>query len=66
MDIYKKSLKKFKKEVRKNPFINEQEWNDLACKNNYFSSTTLEAHNDVYNFEDLKRETNTLLFLLIK
>lgn len=55
MNWYKRSLKKFKKVIRKNPKITRDEWNEFAYKNCYFSSITLEAHNDVYNFEDLKK-----------
>ena len=55
MNWYKRSIKKFKKTIRKNPNITKDEWNEYAQQNCYFSSMTLEAHNDVYSFEDLKK-----------
>ena len=55
MNWYKRSLKRFKKVIRKNPNTTREEWEAFAQENCYFSSITLEAHNDVYKFEDLKK-----------
>ena len=54
MNWYKRSIIKFKKVIKKNPKITRDEWDKFAQQNCYFSSITLEAHNDVYDFEDLK------------
>ena len=55
MNWYKRSLKKFKRIIRKNPKITREEWNEFASQNCYFSSMTLEAHHEgIYDFESLK------------
>lgn len=56
MNYYKKSLKEFKRVLKKNKNITRDEWNKYAIENNLFSSFTLEAHADVYNFDDLKKK----------
>lgn len=56
MNYYKKSLKEFKRKLRKNKNITREEWDKYAIENNLFSSFTLQAHNDVNNFEELKKE----------
>ncbi len=55
MNIYKRSFKKFKKIVRKNPEITREEWDNYAMQNILYSSITLEAHTDTYSFADLKK-----------
>lgn len=56
MNYYKKSLKEFKRKLRENKNITREEWDMYAHENCLFSSFTLEAHNNVDNFEDLKKE----------
>lgn len=55
MNYYKRSLKEFKRTLKKNKKITKEEWDKYAMENNLFSSITLEAHADVYNFEHLKK-----------
>lgn len=56
MNHYKKSLKEFKRKLRENKNITREEWDKYAHENCLFSSFTLEAHADVYSFEDLKKK----------
>ena len=56
MNYYKKSLKEFKKKVKKNKTLTKEEWDKYAIDNCLFSSFTLEAHADVYKFDDLKKK----------
>ena len=56
MNYYKKSLKEFKKVIRKNKNMTREEWDKYAMENGFFSALTLEAHADVYSFEDLKKK----------
>lgn len=55
MNYYKKSLKEFKRVLKKNKNITKDEWDKYAEENCLFSSFTLEAHRDVNNFEELKK-----------
>lgn len=55
-NYYKISRKQFKKVLRKHKDITYQIWNRYAHKNGYFSSITLEAHEDAEDFEDLKKK----------
>ena len=54
MNIYKRSIKEFKKIIKKNPSITKDEWDNYAADNILYSSITLEAHTDTYSFEELK------------
>lgn len=56
MNYYKKSLKEFKRKLRENKNMTREEWDMYAEKNCLFSAFTLEAHADVYTFEDLKKK----------
>ncbi len=56
MNFYKKSLKEFKKVIRKNKNITREEWDKYAMENGFFSAFTLEAHGDVCNFDELKKK----------
>lgn len=56
MNYYKKSLKEFKRKLKENKNITREEWDKYAHENCLFSAFTLEAHNNVDNFEDLKKE----------
>lgn len=51
--MYKESLKTLKKVVRKNHNLSREEWDRFARLNNYYSSTTLEAHTNS-TFKQLK------------
>lgn len=55
MNYYLRSLKEFKRKLKENNEITKEEWDKYAHDNYYFSSTTLEAHYDVYDFNVLKR-----------
>lgn len=55
-DYYKFTLKIFKKVLKYNKSLTEQEWDKYASDNNLFSSFTLKAKNDVDNFEELKQK----------
>lgn len=56
MNYYKKSLKEFKRKLKENKNITREEWDKYAYENCLFSAFTLEVHNNVDNFEDLKKE----------
>lgn len=56
MNYYKKSLKEFKRKLKENKNITREEWDKYAYENCLFSAFTLEAHDDVYTFEDLKKK----------
>lgn len=56
MNYYKKSLKEFKRVLKKNKNITKEEWDKYAHENCLFSSFTLEAHADAENFEKLKKK----------
>lgn len=58
MSRYKISLEKFKNTLKQNPDITREEWDIYAHENCLFSAFTLEAHANVYNFEDLKKKYN--------
>ena len=55
MNYYKKSLREFKKVLKKNKNITKEEWDKYAEENCLFSYITLEAHHDAENFEKLKK-----------
>lgn len=55
MNYYLRSLKEFKRKLKENREITKEEWDKYAHENYFFSSITLQAHNDVYSFNDLKR-----------
>ena len=55
MNYYKKSLREFKRVLKKNKNITKEEWDKYAEENCLFSSFTLEEHRDVNNFEELKK-----------
>ena len=56
MSRYRISLDIFKKILKQNPSITREEWDEYAMENCLFSAFTLEAHANVYNFEDLKKK----------
>lgn len=56
MNYYKKSLKEFKRKLRENKNITREEWDKYAHENCLVSAFTLEAHADVYSFDDLKKK----------
>ncbi len=51
---YKTSLKYFKRILKYNKNISENEWDRIAQDNSLFSSFTLKIKNDVRDFEELK------------
>lgn len=56
INYYKKSKKAFKKYIKKNPNCTKEEWDKYAHDNFLFSAFTLECHENVKNFEELKRK----------
>lgn len=44
MNFYKKSKKSFIKNIKRNPYITREEWNNYAHENNYCGAFTLEAN----------------------
>lgn len=58
MDKYQMSLERLKEKLDKEPKMNELEWNNYAMQNNLFSSFTMQAHRNVYNWEQLKKSLN--------
>lgn len=58
MSKYQVSLDALRTMLEKNPNTTEKEWNIYAKKNNLFSSFTMQAHRDVYNWEQLKKSLN--------
>lgn len=55
-NYYKESLKKFKNYIKENPNITREEWDKYAKDNCLFSATTLEAHENVKSFEELRNK----------
>ncbi len=54
MDYYKESLKEFKKIVRENKNITREQWDAYAQQNGLYSALTLQAHENLSSFNDLK------------
>lgn len=52
MNYYKRSLKEFKKYIKRNPYCTREEWDNYAHKNCFFSAFTLESH--TFYEKDLK------------
>lgn len=55
-NYYKNSLKAFKKILKYNKNITEEEWNNYAQENSLFSSITLISKANLENFEELKEQ----------
>lgn len=55
-NYYKDSLKAFKKILKYNKNITEEEWNSYAQENSLFSSITLISKSNLKNFEELKEQ----------
>ena len=55
MDMYKKSLKKFRRIVKRNHHLTREEWDRFARLNNCYSALTLEARKDI-TFEQMKED----------
>lgn len=56
-NYYKTSIKEFKKVIKDNKYITEEEWNNYAQKNNLFSSFTLiSKETGVKDFNELKKQ----------
>lgn len=55
MNYYLRSLKELKKKLKENRKLTKEEWDKYAQDNQFFSSITLEAHYDVYDFDVLKK-----------
>lgn len=53
-NIYKESIKAFKKLLKYNKMLTIEEYDKYARENDLFSSTTLVAKENVKNFEELK------------
>ncbi|MEI3356439.1 MAG: hypothetical protein V8R81_05265 [Clostridia bacterium] len=56
IENYRKSKKKFKEYIKKNPDCTKEEWDKYAQDNRLFSSTTLAFHKNAHNFEELKKK----------
>lgn len=54
MSMYDKSIKEFKRAVRRNPNITKQEWDKYASDNMLYSSLVLEDKKYVKSFKELK------------
>lgn len=54
INYYELTLKYFRKILKYNKNITEEEWDKYAHQNNLFSSLTLKAKEDVDTFEELK------------
>lgn len=55
-NYYKNSLKAFKKILKYNKNISEEEWNNYAQENSLFSSITLISKANLKDFEELKEQ----------
>lgn len=55
-NYYKNSLKAFKKILKYNKNITEEEWNNYAQENSLFSSITLISKANLKDFEELKEQ----------
>lgn len=55
INYYKATLKAFKKILKYNKDINEEEWDKYAFENDLFSSTTLKIKSNVNTFDELKK-----------
>lgn len=55
MDMYKKTLKELKKEVKKNNNLTSAEWDKIASERNCYTSITMEAHNNT-TFKQMKED----------
>lgn len=55
-NYYELSLKYFKKLLKYNKKLTEEEWDKFAQKNGLFSAFTLKAKDDVNTFEQLKEK----------
>lgn len=58
MNRYQISIKILKKKIEENKQLTEKEWDEYAKENALFSSFTLQAHQDVISWEQLKLSLN--------
>jgi len=56
MNKREKSIKELKNKIKQNKNITKEEWDIYAKEKAYFSSNTLYAHENVLNWEQLKRK----------
>lgn len=56
MNNYEKSIKALKIKLKKEKELSKEEWDCYAKQNHLFSSNTLYAHEDVLNWEQLKKK----------
>lgn len=56
MNKYEESLKALKDKLKKENNLSKEEWDIYAKKNNFFSSNTIYAHEDVLNWNQLKKK----------
>ncbi len=54
MNRYQISIKALKKKIQENKQLTESEWDEYARENTLFSSFTLQAHQDVISWKQLK------------
>ena len=52
---YKKSIKILKQILKENGNLTKEEWDKYAQENQLYSTTTLMAHTDTFNWEELKK-----------
>lgn len=56
MNNHEKSVKILKSKLQKESKLTKEEWDDYAKKNKLFSSNTIYAHENVLNWEQLKKK----------
>lgn len=56
MNNYEKSVKELKIKLKKEENLSKEEWDKFAKYHNLFSSNTIYAHEDVLNWEQLKKK----------
>ena len=56
MNKHEKSIKALKDKLKKESNLSKEEWDIYAKANNFFSSNTIYAHEDVLNWEQLKKK----------
>ena len=56
MNRQETSVKELKKMLNKNNNLNSEEWNEYALKKEFLSAITIIAHENVLNWEELKKK----------
>lgn len=56
MNKHQASVKVLKNKLKKEPNLSKEEWDEYAKNNQLFSANTIYAHEDVLNWEQLKKK----------